>query len=194
MSIPPPHLLPKQVLFDLLPAAFEPWGSSTWYPSRPPTDSSVQHIEAELGIRLPPLFVEVARTCPSYGGWFGSIGDDFASHNHIVQINRSFRAEGLDPHYVLLNHGHDGDCDAWDTQSQPAGDGERPIVYFNYDVDRRATSGLRPIATSFADYLDAQVRTRPALPSEGPASTGEAHPRRFGRRERRLRPIAPKWN
>jgi hypothetical protein len=148
------------VLLDLLPAAFEPWGSSTWYPSRPPTDLSVQRIESELGIRLPPLFVNIARACPSYGGWFGSIGEDFASHNHIVQINRAFRTEGLDPRYVLLNHGHDGDCDVWDTQPPLAGDGERPIVYFNYDVDRHSTRGFRIIAASFAAYIDAHVRTR----------------------------------
>ena len=146
------------VLLDLLPAAFAPWGSASWYPSRPPTDASVRHIEAELGIRIPVLFVEVARACPAYGGWFGSIGDDLASQNHLLSINRGFREEGLSPRYVLLNHGHDGDCDAWDTQGQPSAAGELLIVYFKYDSDRRELRGLRPSADTFAEYIEAFVR------------------------------------
>src|SRR2546423_12051059 len=72
----PLQKLPKAVLLDLLPVAFEPWGSSGSFPSSPPTDHSVRRINAELCINLPPLFIEVARACPSYGGWFNSIGDD----------------------------------------------------------------------------------------------------------------------
>ena len=80
MMRPHPQHLPKDVLLDLLPAAFEPWGSSGWYPSRPPTAESVERIESALRITLPPLFVEVAAACSSYGGWFNSIGDDYESH------------------------------------------------------------------------------------------------------------------
>jgi len=157
MSATREALLSKDVLFELLPAAFGPWGNSSWYPSRPPTEASIGRIERELGVRLPALLVDVARACPSYGGWFGSIGDDFDSHNHILSINRTFREEGLPPRYVVLNHGHDGDCDAWDTQTPPI-EGELPIVYFRYDTDRRELRGLRPSATSFATYLNAFVR------------------------------------
>lgn len=60
--------------------------------------------------------------------------------------------------YVLLNHGHDGDCDAWDREAQPGSNGELPIVYFDYDTERRQLSGLRVSATSFAEYIDAFVR------------------------------------
>jgi hypothetical protein len=158
MSTSPSQLLPRDTLLDLLPASFEPWGSSSWYPSQPPTEASVRRIAAELGTEVPALFIEIARACPSYGGWFGSIGDDFARHNHLMSINRAFREEGLAPRYVLLNHGHDGDCDAWDTEAERSAEGEMPIVYFNYDCDRRQLRGLRPSAKTFAEYIDAFVR------------------------------------
>lgn len=93
MNTPPAQILPRDTLLGLLPASFEPWGGSNWYPLRPPTDAGVQRIESELGVRLPALLVEIARACPSYGGWFGSIGDDFDSHNHVLGINRNFRDE-----------------------------------------------------------------------------------------------------
>lgn len=128
----------------------------------------MQRIAAELGVRLPPLFIEIARACPAYGGWFGSIGDDFASHNHLVNINGWFREVGLSARYVLLNHGHDGDCDAWDTEGPPSAGGELPIVYFDYDADRRQLRGLRPSAATFAEYIDAYVRARaPRCPMKG---------------------------
>lgn len=158
VSTTPAQLLPKETLLELLPASFEPWGASSWYPSRPPTDASVNRIATELGVEVPALLVEIARACTSYGGWFGSIGDDFASHNHLLSINRSFREEGLNPRYVLLNHGHDGDCDAWDTEAARGPSGESPIVYFNYDCDRQELRGLRPSAVTFAEYIDAFVR------------------------------------
>ncbi|MHB1562101.1 MAG: SMI1/KNR4 family protein [Isosphaeraceae bacterium] len=157
MMIPHTEHLPKAVLLDLLPAAFEPWGSSGWYPSRPPTPESIARIEAALRLTLPSLFIEIAAACSSYGGWFNSIGDDYESHAHILSLNAGFRAEGLPPRYVLMNHGHDGDCDAWDLEASPVG-GELPIVYFNYELDRRLLRGLRFSASSFADYIDAFVR------------------------------------
>ena len=163
-----PNLLPKDVLLELLPAAFGPWGASGAFPSRPPTHQSVSRIESELGIRVPPLFIDVAQACDSYGGWFGSIGNDFASHNHLLSINRAWREEGVPPRYVLLNHGHDGDCDAWDTEPQALSTGERPIVYFRFDSDRRALSHLCASANSFAEYIDAFVRAHaPRCPVKG---------------------------
>jgi hypothetical protein len=151
--------LPTDVLLGLLPATFEPWGSSPMYKARPPTRDSVQRIEAQLGITIPPLFIDVAAACSSYGGWFNSIGDDFASHMHVTTLNRSFWDLGLARRYVLLIHGHDGDCDAWDTEA-PLALGERPIVYFNYDTDRKLFRGLRPSAFFFADYIDKLVRAK----------------------------------
>ena len=156
------------MLLELLPPAFGPWGASGLFPSRPPTEESVVRIESELGIRLPALLVEVALACDSYGGWFGSIGDDYVSHNHMLGYNRGFREEGVPPRYVLLNHGHDGDCDAWDTEAGPPRAGELPIMYFNFDCERRALRHLRVSAASFAEYIDAFVRAHaPRCPVKG---------------------------
>lgn len=151
--------LPRAVLFDLLPAAFGPWGMSSWYPSTPPTPASLDRIERELLVRVPPLFAEVALACPAYGGWFGSIGEDYDSHNHLLTINADFHSDGMPSRYVMLNHGHDGHCDAWDLGSHAAGASEPPIVYFNYDSDRRHLRALMPSALSFAEYIDRLVRT-----------------------------------
>lgn len=167
MTVPHSGRLPKAVLLDLLPATFEPWGSGGLFPSRPPTSESIDRIESALRIKLPRLFVEVAAACSSYGGWFNSIGDDYENHSHILRTNVAFREEGLAARYVLLNHGHDGDCDAWDTEAQP-NEGELPIVYFSYDVDRHALSGMRPSASCFADHIDDLVRAKaPRCPVKG---------------------------
>src|SRR4051812_9406500 len=78
-------------------------------------------IGANAGIALPPLFIEVAAACPAYGGWFNSIGDDYENNYHILSMNAALHAGGLPPRYVLLNHGHDGDCDAWDLEASTIG-------------------------------------------------------------------------
>lgn len=158
VSLPPSHLLPHEVLLDLLPASFEPWGSRDVNAASPPTDASLQRIASELGIFIPLLFTEIARVCPAYGGWFGSIGNDFASHNHILSINQTFRGLGLTSRYVLLNHGYDGDCDAWDLEAKRSPNGEMPIVYFDFNSDRRELRSLRPMAATFAEYIDGFVR------------------------------------
>lgn len=161
MSSSYPELLPKDVLLDLLPAAFEPWGSWSMFPSRPPTTESVKRIESAFRITIPPLFIEVATACPAYGGWFNSIGDDYESHAHILTLNAALHAEGLPSRYVLINHGHDGDCDAWDLAASPTG-GEPPIVYFHYDdeveLEDRAIRRINVSALCFADYIDRRVR------------------------------------
>lgn len=162
--------LPRKVLLDLLPATFEPWGSLSMFPSRPPTAGSVERIESALRFKLPPLLIEVATACPAYGGWFNSIGDDYENNYHILSMNAALHAGGLPLRYVLLNHGHDGDCDAWDLEAPPIG-GEPPIVYFHYDdedeKEDRAIRRLKVSTLSFADYIDRRVRwSAPRCPVE----------------------------
>lgn len=167
MNISPCKHLPKAVLLDLLPATFERWGSSGWDPSWPPTPEGVERIEFDLRIKLPRLLIEVATSCPTYGGCIGSIGDDYESRNHLLPINAAFREAGLAGRYVLLNHGRDRYFDAWDTEEQPNED-EFPIVYFNYDFDRRILRGIKVSASRFADYVDDLVRAKaPRCPSKG---------------------------
>src|ERR1051326_5972771 len=94
-----------------------PWACNR-YPSKPATDDSVAFIEKALNFRIPRDFVELSRLADNYGVWFGSIGDDYQSHNHLLNLNKAFhdpdlQAEAssiaLSPNWVLINHGHDGD-------------------------------------------------------------------------------------
>jgi hypothetical protein len=38
--------------------------------------------------------VRFAEDCPSYGAWFASIGADYDSYLHILELNKAFRVEG----------------------------------------------------------------------------------------------------
>ncbi len=123
---------------------------------QPATSASVERISDELGIRLPVELVDVSRECPSYGSWFAGLGEDYSHPMHILRLNEEFHgpleSDGWHPlpeHLVLLNHGHDGDCDCWDT-SELCASGEHPIVYLCLDADE-----LKPERRfeTFRDYL-----------------------------------------
>ena len=109
-------MIPMEILVELCGYAFEPWGSSSWYSAAPATEASIAHISQELGISIPHDFVSLSQGCPVYGGWFASIGEDYDGPVHILALNKLFREADEDygelpSHLVLLNHGHDGDCD-----------------------------------------------------------------------------------
>ena len=98
----------------------EPYAKA--YVATPPTAESIERINRALNISLPGSLVRFAEDCPSYGTWFASIGADYDSYLHILELNKAFRAEGdfgndgkllppLPKDLVLINHGHDGDCD-----------------------------------------------------------------------------------
>src|SRR4051794_39382000 len=87
------RLLPIGSILKLLPATFEGWPFCQ--PSRPPTAHSVSRVETRLGIKLPAPLLEVARSNPSYGCWFNSIGNDYRGPDHILGVNASFRARGV---------------------------------------------------------------------------------------------------
>ena len=150
-------MIPLPILIELAELCFAPWGYSSWYPSAPATPQSVVRIEAELKIVLPQSFIALSQKCAPYGGWFSSIGEDFQSPNHILLANESFHKddEGYKPlptHLVMLNHGHDGDCDCWNTSRAPNADGEYPIVYFSATVGEIHNPNYD--FPSFAAYLE----------------------------------------
>jgi hypothetical protein len=125
--------------------------SNGWYPSAPPTPASLSRIEKTLGLRIPAIYAELARVAPNYGVWFGSIGPDFDSHNHILKLNEAFHRGDdefapLPPNFILLNHGHDGDCDCWNLEELVAGE----HAIFHVNVERK--SAPRLLATSFLAY------------------------------------------
>jgi hypothetical protein len=134
-----------------------PWTCS-WYPSKPATDKSIAYIENKLKIRIPHDFIELSRIADNYGVCFGSIGEDYQSHNHLLQLNEAFhnpeiQAEDsctvLPVHWVLINHGHDGACDCFDISAMDA-NGEYLIYHLNVECPKEP----KLLARSFRQYLN----------------------------------------
>lgn len=125
--------------------------SNEWYPSEPPTSESLKRIEQELGLTIPPSYADLARVAPNYGVWFGSIGPDFDSLNHILKLNAAFHQgdeeyAAFPSQFILINHGHDGDCDCWKLDEKIGY--EHPI----YHVNVEQKSAPRLLCTTFLDY------------------------------------------
>jgi hypothetical protein len=147
-------MIPFDILTELVGIATETWGLHSWYRVAPPTAQSIQRIQRELGITIPDDYLRIAAACSSYGGWLAGIGDDYDHGCHILRLNSAFHSHSdspaLPPHFVLLNHGHDGDCDCWDTR-EVTSSGEHPIVYVGLD-------GMRPCCVerfeSFGAYIE----------------------------------------
>ncbi len=152
-------MIPFDTLTELFGIATEPWGSSSLFHVAPPTPRSVQRIQRELGVIIPNDFVRIATACPTYGVWLAGIGEDYDHGIHILRLNAVFHAKGDSPvlarHFVLLDHGHDGDCDCWDTREKTSS-GEHPIVYVGLD-------GVRPCRDArfenFRSYIENFVIT-----------------------------------
>jgi hypothetical protein len=148
-------MIPFDILTELVGIATEPWGLHSWYHVAPPTPQSIERIQQELGITLPEDYVRIAAGCASYGGWLAGIGDDYDHGCHILRLNAEFHAHGDEPplpqYFVLLNHGHDGDCDCWDMRETTAG-GEHPIVYILFGVASPEPSGKR--FETFRAYIE----------------------------------------
>lgn len=134
-----------------------PWTCS-WYPSKPATAASVAHIEETLSFRIPKDFIELSCLASNYGVWFGSIGDDYQSHNHLLRLNEAFHDANLQAeascialpvHWILINHGHDGACDCFDINA-PQKDGEYLIYHMNVEYPQQP----KLIARSFRQYLN----------------------------------------
>jgi hypothetical protein len=140
-------------LAAILAEKWTPWTCS-WYPSKPATEESIARIESTLKFTIPRDFVEFSRMVHNYGVWFGSIGDDYASDNHLLRLNEEFhQVDGatiaLPEHWVLINHGHDGDCECFDV-SAIGTTSEYPIYYINVISPGQQMF----VASSFREYLD----------------------------------------
>jgi SMI1 / KNR4 family (SUKH-1) len=125
-------------------------------PALPPTDESITFINRELGIKLPQSFVDFARQCDCYGWYFNSIGEDYDSYWHILTRNRVFHtdAEGYTPlpgHLIIIDSGHDGDCNCFDTRVCESA-GEYPIVY--WDGEAGPDFVPSPGFPTFPDFLE----------------------------------------
>jgi len=146
-------MIPDDILFQLVSIATEPWDS--WYHVAPPTPGSVERIQRELSITIPEDYVSVAAACASYGSWLAGLGDDYENNCHILALNTVFHTADETPalsnHFILLNHGHDGDCDCWDTRELTS-KGEHPIVYINLESGNLHATGKQ--FTSFRSYIE----------------------------------------
>lgn len=124
---------------------------------KPPSETSIERISRELGIELPPDLIAVARGCPSYGSWFARLDEDYENPLHILRLNRVFHypdendeSTALPEHLILVNHGHDGDCDCWHIRTVGES-GEHPIVYVSLDGNLETIELGFP---TFRDYLE----------------------------------------
>lgn len=129
------------------------WGGA------PPTRRSVKRIREILGVRIPDAYLQVAAACPNYGAYLNGIGEDYDHDVHMLRLTQWFRSASVPPlpsHYVLLSHGHDGDCDCWDTREVEAS-GEHPIVHVSLETgygDAPPQVQITDIRyASFASYL-----------------------------------------
>jgi hypothetical protein len=129
------------------------WGAA------PPTRSSIKKIDDSLGVRIPDAYVQVATACPNYGAYLNGIGEDYDHEVHMLRLTHWFRSGPVPPlpeYYVLISHGHDGDCDCWDTREKTAS-GEHPIVGVSLQEaygDTPPTVQTTDIRySSFTDYL-----------------------------------------
>jgi hypothetical protein len=155
----PSRMIPIKTLIELVGIATEPWGSHGQFHAVQPTAHSIEKIQRDLSIIIPADYIQIASACPSYVGWFASIGEDYDHPCHILPLNGAFHNSDDPPalcqHFILLNHGHDGDCDCWDIRAT-AVDGEHPIVYVDLESDGSEARGI--CFGSFRAYLEHFVR------------------------------------
>ena len=126
----------------------------------PPTQRSIERIRESLGVRIPDAYVQVATSCPNYGAYLNGIGEDYDQGIHMLRLTQWFRSAAVPPlpsYYVLICHGHDGDCDCWDTREVVAASGEPPIVHVSLEEGYGDTPPRVQVSdiryASFADYL-----------------------------------------
>jgi hypothetical protein len=169
-------MMPFDTLAELFAIATEPFSRVPWSSGKPPTARSIEKIQRKLGIRIPEDYVQLATTCSSYAACLAGIGEDYESGRHIIGLNRLFhdtvleRVYGgsgvaLPSHFILLNHGHDGDCDCWDIRERTAS-GEHPIIHVSIESSRPELVQNR--FDSFRAYVeDFVVTNAPRHPKPG---------------------------
>ena len=125
-------------------------------PASQPSDSSLEKIQRELGFSVPSDFVEFARRCAVYAGWFTSIGEDFDNPLHILSINRRYRTAeygGLPKDLVVINHGYDGDLTCYDLSNVDA-EGRISICYCSVsESDAVFEDERQHLGYTICDYL-----------------------------------------
>ena len=111
----------ETVEWKKLIGAFDLLMSSPLQEAASPTAESVERINLQFGISLPDSLLRFARECRQYGAWFASLGSDFDSPWHILNVNERSRnpedgAEALPEGLIVFNVGFDQDYDCFDVR------------------------------------------------------------------------------
>ena len=120
-----------------------------------PTEFSIRQINEHFQMILPGSLLEFVRSWRASGRWFASLGDDFASPEHIIRINSYWRRRRLTrriPHnFVVFNLCHDEDCDCFSLDGYDRASGEYEIRYWY--------PGFNEVVSypSFLNYMDSQI-------------------------------------
>jgi hypothetical protein len=143
-------MMPIDTLIKLFTLATEPF--TTFHSGEPPTSNSLKKIQRELSIYIPEDYQRIATDCPTYGVWLGGLGEDYEHPFHILQNNKHYHNSDdsltLPQHLIIINLGHDDDCDCWNTQETTIYD-EYPIIYTSLGLE---PSGRR--FESFREYIE----------------------------------------
>lgn len=108
----------------------------------PPTIDSVMRIQEHLGFKLPQSYILFAQQAKHYGNWLASIGEDYESETHIINLNDEWHGiaspeKRLPSNFVIFNVGYDEDFDCFDTETYDENTGEYLITYWYPGVDLR---------------------------------------------------------
>lgn len=128
-----------------------------------PTKNSMRRINEHFGIQFPASLIEFANRSNSFGTWFAGLGEDYENPWHIIKINSLFRKMRRRKHrdkwrrakpgeLIIINHGHDRDCDCIDASDWNEEAKEYRLVYWY--------PGLEVIEyryDSFLDYINEYV-------------------------------------
>jgi hypothetical protein len=142
-------------LFDLL--------SGPVFDSEKPTKTSIEKINEHFGIELPADFIRFAEISNNFGAWYSSLGEDYLNPFHIIRINRIYRRMRRKKHgdkwrpakpneYIVINHGHDDDCDCIDAGDWNEKESEYRIIYWCPGIEK-----IEYRYDSFSHYLNNHV-------------------------------------
>ena len=131
-----------------------------------PTAASIARINDMLGIALPESLILFATKSSACSSWLAGLGEDYASPNHILQINKrankirrrmigdAGKWEAVKPkNFVVFNLGFDHDYNCFDAAQFDASISEYTIQYW---CPPRITGTIT--YPSFYAYMEAQIR------------------------------------
>ena len=119
----------------------------------PPTKESIEKIEDCFGFKLPKSLITFAQNSERYGNWLASIGEDYDSPTHIININKE-ESEELPKNFVIFNVGYDEDYDCFDLDTYDDETDEYLITYWYPGIDLKEAS----LHDSFFNNMAAQIR------------------------------------